>query len=332
MNSIKLDLKDNKILKLITENAKLPSKSIAKEVGLTREAVDYRIKRLENTGIISQYVTKIDMTRFCQNAYMMFLRMSKITPLKFNKVTNFFIKDPLTMWVSSLSGEWDLATSFLTKDSLDLTKKISDVENVLGENLREYGLLTYTREIKNTYEDLFLPKERKTFDNKFMMREFSRERFVNLDTIDKKIVTLLAKNAKISNKEIAKEVGLTEEAVRQRIKNLEKTEVIRGYRAIIDIYKLNLEIYYVLMKFTRVDSLREKEIDTYFNSHPNVYYCARTAGRYDLIACITAKDRMHFHEILTEMRNRFSSILKEFSTNVIFKEYKHIYLPEGVLN
>jgi len=331
MAILELDDKDNKILRILTENARIPLKKIAKEIGVSREVVDYRIRRLEKLGIINHYVAKIDMTKFCQNSYGIFLRLTNISQTNLKKLINFFVNNPLTMWTSTMSGEWDIITSFLTRNSTDLNDFLKGLESIAGKNLKEYGLLTYIKEIKNTFEDLFPVKKGKIKKEMFMMKTFPGKT-IQLDEKDKKLLILLSQNAKLTNKKLSKYVKLTEEGVRQRIKNLQKNGVIRGYRALIDIYKLNLEIYYVLMKFNRINDKIEKDLEIFFENNPNVFYCARVVGKYDLIACITAKNRIHFHKILSNIRNQFSHNLKDFSTNIIFEEHKHTYLPTGILN
>ena len=46
---VKLDIKDKKILYELYTNARQSNNSIAKKIGLSREAIDYRIKNLENS-------------------------------------------------------------------------------------------------------------------------------------------------------------------------------------------------------------------------------------------------------------------------------------------
>ena len=55
-----------------------------------------------------------------------------------------------------------------------------------------------------------------------------------LDNIDRKIIEMLQKNARIPVKEIAKEVFLSSPAVSARIEHLEKTGLITGYHAQIN--------------------------------------------------------------------------------------------------
>ncbi|MFI6478429.1 Lrp/AsnC family transcriptional regulator [Nonomuraea sp. NPDC050663] len=55
-----------------------------------------------------------------------------------------------------------------------------------------------------------------------------------MEEIDRRIVTLLAKDGRMSFTDLAKETGLSVSAVHQRVRRLEKRGVLRGYTAVID--------------------------------------------------------------------------------------------------
>src|SRR5262245_66442701 len=55
-----LDAKDRKILALVQRDAKLPQAEIARRVGLSAAAVNERLKKLENAGVIRRYVAVVD--------------------------------------------------------------------------------------------------------------------------------------------------------------------------------------------------------------------------------------------------------------------------------
>src|SRR6266498_5678322 len=61
-----------------------------------------------------------------------------------------------------------------------------------------------------------------------------------IDVIDRKILNILQENARTSNAEIARQVGLAPSAVFERIRKLEERRVIRGYRAEINPKVLGL--------------------------------------------------------------------------------------------
>src|SRR5690606_11997410 len=56
----------------------------------------------------------------------------------------------------------------------------------------------------------------------------------DVEEIDHRIVTLLAKDGRMSFTDLAKETGLSVSAVHQRVRRLEKRGVIRGYAALVD--------------------------------------------------------------------------------------------------
>src|SRR5258705_9534654 len=55
-----LDTRDRKILGLVQRDGKLPQAEIAKRVGLSAAAVNERLKKLENAGVIRRYVAVVD--------------------------------------------------------------------------------------------------------------------------------------------------------------------------------------------------------------------------------------------------------------------------------
>jgi Lrp/AsnC family transcriptional regulator, leucine-responsive regulatory protein len=61
-----------------------------------------------------------------------------------------------------------------------------------------------------------------------------------MDAIDRKILNILQSDARTSNAELARQVGLAPSAVLERVRKLEEREVIRGYQARIDPTALEL--------------------------------------------------------------------------------------------
>ena len=61
---------------------------------------------------------------------------------------------------------------------------------------------------------------------------------IELDDIDKQIIAHLQENARISNREIAKRIGLTATPTIERVKRLEREGVIKGYTAVLEKEKV----------------------------------------------------------------------------------------------
>ncbi|RLF33122.1 MAG: transcriptional regulator, partial [Thermoplasmata archaeon] len=78
--SYKIDLKDRKILYELDLNCRQSNAQIGKKVGLGRDVVGYRIKKMEDEGIINNYWTFIDTFRLGYNVFRIYINFQYVTP------------------------------------------------------------------------------------------------------------------------------------------------------------------------------------------------------------------------------------------------------------
>ncbi len=102
-----------------------------------------------------------------------------------------------------------------------------------------------------------------------------------MDQIDAKLIMLLQQNARVSLKELAKEVFLTTPAVSARIEKLEKEGIITGYSARINPLKLG----YHITAFVNLElqPTQKKEFYPFIEKIPNVIECNCVTGTYSML-------------------------------------------------
>lgn len=105
-----------------------------------------------------------------------------------------------------------------------------------------------------------------------------------MDSIDYKILQYLQKNGRISIKALAAHVSLTPPAVSERIKKMESSGIITGYRAVIDPKKLGFNIR-VIINIT-IGSDRRKDFLDFARRNPNISKCHHVTGAFSM--CIEA--------------------------------------------
>ena len=115
-----------------------------------------------------------------------------------------------------------------------------------------------------------------------------------MDSIDNKILELLRQNSRTPNSDIAHKIGLTEGTVRNRIKRLVKTNVIKKFT--IETRPVKREAIVLIRTQTRgsKETLRKirKHVDRLFE----------TAGEYDVAAYVTADDLATINGIVDKLR------------------------------
>ncbi|PKP07863.1 MAG: AsnC family transcriptional regulator [Bacteroidetes bacterium HGW-Bacteroidetes-3] len=132
---VNLDLTDKKILNLLQQNSKANIKEIALKIGLTQTPTYERIKRLEKTGVIKNYIAVLDKEKvgysievFCQ---VTLLVHSKEMITRFENAIN---KIDEVMECFHVAGNYDYLLKVVVKDMNNyqafLKNKLSVLDSV----------------------------------------------------------------------------------------------------------------------------------------------------------------------------------------------------------
>lgn len=114
---VSLDPKDMAILRLLQENARITVKEISEKIHLSTTPVHERIKRMEESGVIKQYITLLDQNKVDLNlmviCYVSLKEHSKTAGAAFIKTVNELHE---VMECYSISGEFDFMLKVICKD------------------------------------------------------------------------------------------------------------------------------------------------------------------------------------------------------------------------
>ncbi len=138
-----------------------------------------------------------------------------------------------------------------------------------------------------------------------------------------KLLELVEKNPRLSNKELGVMLGLTEQETEERIRKYEQDGTIKGYRALIDKEKANDETVSALIEI-KVQPKFSHGFDELANTIAQldeVESIFLMSGGYDL--CCTVSDKT-FQEVAMFVANRLSPMegVVSTATHFILKRYK----------
>lgn len=123
-----------------------------------------------------------------------------------------------------------------------------------------------------------------------------------LDVIDRKLLALIQDNAKLSQAELAKAVGLTAPSVNERIRKLERGGVIRGYVALLDERKLGHDITAFVEIFIEHPKYESGFIAA-VGDLDEVLECHHITGEFSLLLKVRVLDMAAFRKLLIEKLN-----------------------------
>lgn len=122
-----MDKFDQKILNLLSENARISVTSIGEEIGLSRTAVNERIRKLEEQGTIQRYTIELGNSQEQQKVCAYF----ELTfhPFNIDRVKNDLQQIPDIRQAHALSGNTDVLL-FVEARSME---RLTEVRTLLGQ-------------------------------------------------------------------------------------------------------------------------------------------------------------------------------------------------------
>ena len=315
-----LNKKDKKILYQLDCNARQTFSEIAKKVGLSKEVVNYRIKRLENVGVIKGYYAVVNMSRLGYICNRFFIKFRNITPQEEEAIISWFVKHPKYWWVDSSDAYRDLGVGTWEKNILECHAVRDEFMKEFKIYIHEMEHSVYTR--FEMYKRAYL-LDKKTCDTPVI--NYVNNDIVAIDSVDREILKNVAANARMPAIEIAKKLKTTISVVNYRIKKLEKNNVIETYRAMINLSKIGYSWYKV--EFILKDYKKKKEMINYFAVHPNIVYTYESTAQADLELEMEVESYEKFRKVLNDIRTAFNDAIESYKHFMWYKEHKIQFFP-----
>ncbi|MFT4738788.1 MAG: Lrp/AsnC family leucine-responsive transcriptional regulator [Cyclobacteriaceae bacterium] len=154
---------------------------------------------------------------------------------------------------------------------------------------------------------------------------------IKLDATDRKILEILQTNAKITNAQLSKDIGLSPAPTLERVKKLETAGVIKSYHAVLDNTRIGLGV----STFVKV-SLKghnKTSIDLFLesiNKINEVIECHHITGSGDFVLKIISTDIASYQRLMLERVSDIDVVdgLESMVILSTFKDSKVMPVPE----
>ena len=120
-----------------------------------------------------------------------------------------------------------------------------------------------------------------------------------IDNLDRRILEIVMRNARIASKDVAQECGVSRAAIHQRIQRLNGLGIIKGYECLIDPSKIGYQTCAYIGFFLRDPSEFANVIEK-LKQIPEVVECHYTTGKYDIFIKIHARNNDHMLHLIHE--------------------------------
>ncbi len=123
-----------------------------------------------------------------------------------------------------------------------------------------------------------------------------------LDAIGENILRELTQDGRISNLELAERVGLSASACLRRVQELERSGVIKGYRAVLDRTALGVGfVAYVTVGLSVHTKASQEAFERSISRSPEVRECHNVTGAVEYLLRVEAEDLAAYKRFHTEI-------------------------------
>ena len=323
-NMVTIDLKDRKILYELDLDARQSLTQIGKKVGLKKDVISYRIKRMQDEGVIENFWTAINTFKLGYQVYRIYINFQYVSSQIKEKIVQHFINYRNVWAVISLKAEIDFDVVIWVKDIYEFYQFWNKTLDEFEDYFAKYTLSVYVEAFN--YKKSYLLPDEPNKGARLLYRTASSGKPVAIDKIDYKILDEIAINARIPLIDLTKKLGCSSQTVNYRLKNLLKNGVINSFRVNIDLSKIGLQHY--KLEIYLKDHKQRNAIWNFLKEQPYCDTLNVAIGWSDLEFEIIVENVQRLGQIMEEIDAKFPNTIKKQSFWIFDKVHKERWLPE----
>ena len=151
---------------------------------------------------------------------------------------------------------------------------------------------------------------------------------MNIDIFDKKLLSILQNNGRISNVELAEAVNLSESACLRRVRSLEERGLIDRYVALLDHKRVGLtDTVFVHIVLKREEKSELEAFENAVKNIPEILECYLMTGEFDYLLHIVVANMADFERLHNDSLTQLPGVSRVNSSFAIRTVQKTSELP-----
>ncbi len=146
---IKVSEKEKKILKIVSDNARIGSVEIAKKLKITPIQVKYALEKMKKEGLIQGFRLNLNFDLFELNYYKVNFNLKDLK--QYNKLVNFALQHEKIIYVDKTIGFADFEMELVVSSHKEFKKIIKEMKEKFFDIIKDYNYILYSEILKIKY-------------------------------------------------------------------------------------------------------------------------------------------------------------------------------------
>lgn len=296
-----IDATDRAIIELLAADGRAANRSIAEQLELPETTLSARVRRMAERGVLR--VTAVSDWEAAGYTWAVAICV-KVEGRAPNAVADDMAQLSDIFAVALVHGGYDIVAHALLDDR-DGLHRLTKIELPQIAGVRDVAVNLITRTVGMRVG---------AAGERVSRREPLRfpDPVIPLDATDLELIEALAEDGRRSNRQIARQLGVSEGTIRSRLRRLEEARLVRVVavtnRAVLG------EIGSVAIVGIRVDGSLAEEVAANLARQPEAYMVNITVGTFDVMLSVVARSR---EQLMEYTANRLPSVPGVRSTEVL---------------
>lgn len=316
---MELNEKDMKLLAYLYHSHREPLTKIAKETGLTREQVEYKIDKFVKEGLIKKFMTMFNPGVFGYGTYAFILLKFE----KYSSMKNFAKKlegNKNCMSWGKCYGKYDIFMNLIFKNEKEIQEYLAFLLNESNE-IGDYAL------VRPYFAEYHPLKWFKDYKKDPYPLTYNETKETKLDKNEIEIMKMLEKDGRVRLIDIASKLGMSSELVLYKIRKLQKDKVILGSKIHFDMKKLGYNYSGFFINVRNLSVKTREKIINFCRKHPLVNAVTLSITQPNCFIQLFHKDEDELKRAVEEVREILKDEIADFEIILLNEEDKINTLP-----
>ncbi|MBD3313947.1 AsnC family transcriptional regulator [Candidatus Woesearchaeota archaeon] len=148
---ILLDKTDQRLLSILNKNARKSLIEISKELNVSPDTINYRIKNLQKKNVIIGFSTKINFQNIGGNFYILSLKLQRMDKEKYNKIKTISKMNKNILTFIKVISDFDVELEIEVLEKKDFDNLIKQLREEFALEIKDYEIIEVIKEHRMTY-------------------------------------------------------------------------------------------------------------------------------------------------------------------------------------